>query len=131
MLEDMKFANTTQCIAKGDYCVSVEYPAKDIIGDVAQSLSHMIETTRSAIQVIIEAANGIDSKAISLAQLAQDMLQNAQAGKDGANRMLQGIQEVRNYMNSTYSTGIALRSSSCITAAGRNKVRSFGDASSG
>jgi methyl-accepting chemotaxis protein len=77
-------ADATQCIAKGDYCVMVDYPAKDIIGEVTQSIAAMIDATRQTIHSLAETADVLDRNATELTQMAKTMADNAEAGRRGA-----------------------------------------------
>lgn len=77
-------AEATGCIARGDYCVMVEYPAKDVIGDVTQRIGSMIETTRQVIGSLVETADIVDKNATELTLMAKTMGENAEAGRKGA-----------------------------------------------
>ncbi|BDV02097.1 methyl-accepting chemotaxis protein [Thermodesulfomicrobium sp. WS] len=92
-------ADATQCIAKGDYCVMVDYPAKDIIGDVTQSIASMIDATRQTIHSLAETADVLDRNATELTQMAKTMADNAEAGRIGALNAAAKAKEVRERMN--------------------------------
>jgi len=92
-------AEATQCVAQGDYCVMVEYPAKDIIGDLTQAIATMIDTTKKTILSLAETADVLDRNATDLTQMAQTMAKNAESGREGAIRAASQAREVRERMN--------------------------------
>jgi methyl-accepting chemotaxis protein len=94
-----QLAGATQRIAQGDYCVTVEYPARDIIGDVTQSLAAMIDATRQTIHSLTETADVLDRNATELTQMAKTMADNAEAGRAGALNAAAKAKEVRERMN--------------------------------
>ena len=93
-------ADATSCIAKGDYCVMVDYPAKDSIGAVAGAIATMIESTRNTIQSLAETADILDRNAAELTQMAKTMADNAEAGRSGTLFAASKAKEVRERMTS-------------------------------
>jgi methyl-accepting chemotaxis protein len=93
-------ASAMGCIAHGDYCVMVDYAAKDVIGEVVAAVGTMIETTKATIASLVETANILDRNATELTQMASAMADNAGASRQGALEAAKQNEEVLARMRS-------------------------------
>ncbi|MFT5730533.1 MAG: methyl-accepting chemotaxis protein [Desulforhopalus sp.] len=93
-------AETAALVGAGDYRVKFTVNSKDALGDLSNSLNHMVASSNDVLNDINQSSESLASAATELASIAQQLVSNADDTTRIAEQSANNANEVSNSMDS-------------------------------